>query len=270
MGISMVAVAMDAPGSCREESERFLSRGGGCLDLDTGLAWAMPPRRKMNFKEATDYCAGLDQGGKKGWRLPTRRALTELAKNRKPETFSFSIREFFWAEDSGNSADAWTVNLESGEPSYESKETFGGGALCVRNEFGCRKESDRFKTRLSGCHDNRNSRVWSAIAPNKMSWPDASRHCRLLEQGRKREGWRLPTRREIMDVAGPMEAAVHFVSPPAEGVWATPHEAGPSGVNQFMPEASLTTSAYNISPAATGVYHYTVGKPVICIYQGGN
>lgn len=264
VSLALPTAAMDAPGGCREESERFVSRGGGCLDLDSGIAWGMPPLQPMNFKEAAAFCASLVQSEVTGWRLPAKRALMGLAKKRMPGTLAFSERDFFWAEDSGNSPDAWTVNLENGDPSYESKVNFQGRALCVRQEFGCSREDERFKTEFGGCHDTLTGRVWSNVAASAMNWLDAHRHCSSLKQGGF-QTWRLPSRDEVAAISGPDEARTHFPVVPQLYLWIVLSESSPDSYNAgLMPVASLLDSGFNQTPGGH-LYYSLAEKTVLCV-----
>ena len=62
-------------------SERFVLvlDGAGVLDKETGLVWDREGSTEMmNWLEAIWYCYNLDNGDRKGWRLPTVDELASL------------------------------------------------------------------------------------------------------------------------------------------------------------------------------------------------
>jgi hypothetical protein len=97
------------------------------LDKETGLVWAKSPYTvSLMWDQADLYCATLNLGGRKGWRLPTIAELSSLIDMSNPgipklpvgqtmftnvpaDTYASSA---FWSSSSSaGSSNAWTVNM---------------------------------------------------------------------------------------------------------------------------------------------------------------
>jgi len=78
---------------------RFLCSkdNSAALDTVTGLMWAKNANisgKQMNWNEATEWAKGLDLGGYRNWRLPSKEELEQLAKSagdNKPAEYFNSI-----------------------------------------------------------------------------------------------------------------------------------------------------------------------------------
>ncbi len=100
---------------------------------------------------AINWCATLELDGRSNWYLPSQKELMlayiDGMYNQAGETLadaaSFTVGDgssihygFYWSssEVSGNSADAWVVNLGGGYPNVNSKTTTGRGVRCVSRD----------------------------------------------------------------------------------------------------------------------------------------
>jgi len=74
---------LEPPGACLgEDDENFVSSGGGCTDVDTGLTWSARSPVRQNQEDAVASCEALEQGGQDDWRLPTKDELEALGEHR--------------------------------------------------------------------------------------------------------------------------------------------------------------------------------------------
>ena len=64
---------------------RFVdNKDGTVTDLLTSLMWLKTPKQiALTYQEATDYCRDLEEGGHKGWRLPTINELSRISDDRQ-------------------------------------------------------------------------------------------------------------------------------------------------------------------------------------------
>jgi len=108
-------------------AQRFVDAldGSAVLDKETGLVWVKSPDATPRaWQTASDYCADLNLGGRKGWRLPTREELGSLidpnssggTKLPSGHPFQNVEAETYWSSTvhSGDAAYAWGVNMASG------------------------------------------------------------------------------------------------------------------------------------------------------------
>lgn len=125
--------AADSPGACTTDDEQFNSEEGGCLHFATGLVWSSQPVGSLSFLSAADYCATLDEGGHKDWKLPRRQDLQTIASDRRKLAYLNARRiGFFWS--SGNSAaqNQWAVSFVDAEVSSLSTTEGKASVICLR------------------------------------------------------------------------------------------------------------------------------------------
>jgi len=108
------------------------------LDKETGLVWAKDAilGGTKTWWEAILYCANLDLGGRKGWRLPTIEELASLldVSQTNPALpigydsyFSNVESGTYWSstpEESGISPRAWMVDMTYGGVGYDGKDHY--------------------------------------------------------------------------------------------------------------------------------------------------
>lgn len=99
-------------------------------DRKTGLTWQKKESRKMRWKQAVDYCLGLNLAGKSNWRLPSKRELLTLVERSmfnpsiNRQFFPDAVPENYWSSSTGTIATgsaAWLVNFGFGEMHYFNK-----------------------------------------------------------------------------------------------------------------------------------------------------
>lgn len=101
------------PGACGPDAQNFRTTSSGCQDLRTGRIWSskLSTRKQQNAKQA---CLDLQEAGVSDWRLPTKGALTQLAKNKGGRALQGVGNGFFWSK-SKNSGQGWGVKLTTGK-----------------------------------------------------------------------------------------------------------------------------------------------------------
>lgn len=93
----------------------FSKDGATARDTKTGLMWSQNANiagRKMNWNEAMSWVRGINIGGFKDWRLPTREELESLRNN----TIGFSnvqADDFYWSSTTYafRTGSAWAVSM---------------------------------------------------------------------------------------------------------------------------------------------------------------
>lgn len=125
--------ADDFPGACRLSHGPFNSEEGGCIDLSQNTVYSLSPRKKFNYADALSYCTSLEEGGHKGWTLPSRQEIQKTsASGITAAVLPFQIVDFFWALTNGNGLDAWTVSLKDGE-FIQAERSDSHRVVCVRH-----------------------------------------------------------------------------------------------------------------------------------------
>lgn len=115
-------------------AQRFTDalEGSAVLDKETGLVWAKTPdSNQRTWQAATDYCADVALGGRKGWRLPTEEELASLidtnasggTKIPSGHPFQNVTADAYWSSTlySADSAKALSVNMANGSVSSADK-----------------------------------------------------------------------------------------------------------------------------------------------------
>lgn len=113
---------------------------GVVVDKITNLKWidTKESHKKMNYKEATNYCDSLSVGGYKNWRIPTRYELHSIVsyEGAIPATFSsfsHTNASIYWTSSSytQDSSKVWAVSFYNAldSPVSEDKSFY---VRCVR------------------------------------------------------------------------------------------------------------------------------------------
>ena len=111
------------------------------LDRETGLVWEQSPSTSgFSWLDASFHCVRLNNGGRKGWRLPTIQDLASLidptaVNPALPSGHPFTNVQssFYWsaATAAGDTADAWFVGFFDGFMGHSNAGTTKF-AWCVR------------------------------------------------------------------------------------------------------------------------------------------
>lgn len=115
-------------------TQRFVDAldGSAVLDKETGLVWVKTPDvTQRAWQAASDYCADLNLGGRKGWRLPTREELASLIDPNSPggtklptgHPFLNVSADAYWSSTiySGDESYSWGVNMSNGSVNSSAK-----------------------------------------------------------------------------------------------------------------------------------------------------
>jgi hypothetical protein len=119
------------PGACHippseEPPHQFITFGGGCKDVSTGIIWSSPSATTYDLHKATDYCAKLREGGVGNWRLPAAAELQNVANGVKAQKYLASNPSgWFWSVEGSR------VNLRLGTTS-ELDPSLALNVLCRR------------------------------------------------------------------------------------------------------------------------------------------
>ena len=183
------------------------------IDNNLELEWQKNiSKDKFDWQHAINYCADLDYGGYKDWRLPKPKELLSIVNysrhNPPTDTAYFaeggtSTSKAFWTskKDAHNSAKAWGVgfydNYSAGNLYSYSNDT----ALyirCVRGKI--LPESPTLtvstKNRDEIVTDNLTGLIWKKTFTNNASWTSALAYCENLEYAGY-DDWRLPNILEL-------------------------------------------------------------------------
>ena len=113
----LLACATQVPmgGTAQDDKGRFkVSKEGLVTDSQTGLMWAPPPNRDVNWNQADEYVKNLKLGGYSDWRLPKLSELKSLSKQ-KTALKALHFSKWAWTSDMQPAlASAWLVNLDNG------------------------------------------------------------------------------------------------------------------------------------------------------------
>lgn len=136
--ISMVgfdAMAAEKPGAYKisgSEGKEIVA------DQGSGLTWQKAVEKKLNWKQADELCSSLDLGGKKDWRLPTRKELMTIVKyrlNNPASDFPEMPAVYFWSASTSSESEgfAWGINFRNGSlNNYDKAST--QHTRCVRGD----------------------------------------------------------------------------------------------------------------------------------------
>jgi len=98
-------------------AEQCVDNGNGTVtDNSSGLMWQKETAGPMNWNDATSYAAGLNLGGKPGWRLPTKDELIGLC-NYSPCKSKMTVRSSYYWSSTTYAYDthyAWLVSFYYG------------------------------------------------------------------------------------------------------------------------------------------------------------
>jgi len=91
-----------------------VSHDGTVTDKVSGLMWQQETAGPMNWDAAMNYAAGLNLGGKTGWRLPTKEELVGLYLS--PCKVRMSVGDCYWSSTlhAPDTSYAWIVNFSIG------------------------------------------------------------------------------------------------------------------------------------------------------------
>jgi hypothetical protein len=134
--------AQDAPSRVLQQA--YTDNGNGTVtDCNTGLIWQRGDEQNetsRNWREALDYCAGLELAGHRDWRLPTIEELRTLVDPGKsdptintryfPDCYSYH----YWSSSTSatNPDDAWLVAFYFGHAHWYPKDVVFCYVRCVR------------------------------------------------------------------------------------------------------------------------------------------
>lgn len=198
---------------CKVESDRFLTREGGCKDNLTGQVWSRPFTTTWNNASGVCNVLNINQhGGVTGWRAPTRQELRKIAFN-EDANFHLNIdsSKFYWSSEEAsdiNISNAFGIIFDQGGESHTAKSN-ENYVVCVRDTnlpagstqgHLCLKDDLRYKSQEGGCKDIISNTVWSI--PSRGKWSQAASYCSSLNQ-RKEGGvidWRVPTTNELLEI----------------------------------------------------------------------
>jgi hypothetical protein len=156
-------------------------------------------KKDVTWEEAMDYAKELGEG----WRLPTKEELAIIANS--PRSKEFATEWFFWSSSASvNFSDsAWFVGLGDGYADIDHK----GSTYAVRYIRGS------FEDLITWCFHNEITSFLQSICKNcmgKKSGVDAHNDMEWswlahpwtfdLAQTFKRNGWRLPTVQELVNI----------------------------------------------------------------------
>lgn len=106
-------------------AQQCVDNGNGTVtDNSTGFMWQKETAGPMNWNAAMSYAAGLDLGGKTGWRLPSRQELIALYSS--PCKSLMSVVPLFY----------WTSVTFYDHKSYAQRVNFSTGIVVVGAKFG--------------------------------------------------------------------------------------------------------------------------------------
>ena len=106
-------------------------------DQGSGLEWQKSFETKLNWDQATDHCGSIGLGGKKDWRLPTRKELMTIVKyrlNNPSSDFPEMPAVYFWSASTSSESKlfAWGINFRNGSlNNYDKAST--QYTRCVRS-----------------------------------------------------------------------------------------------------------------------------------------
>jgi hypothetical protein len=105
---------------------QFLKDGVTALDTKTGLIWARNANiagRTMYWGQANEFVKGLDIGGHRDWRLPSKMELEQFVKSagsKKPIEYFTALGfnnvkpSWYWSGTEDSNSIAWVVDMEFG------------------------------------------------------------------------------------------------------------------------------------------------------------
>lgn len=188
------------------------------------LQWSKKSSYRMGLISAVNYCNNLSEGEYSDWKLPNIDELRMLIKNHSgtetggsckisEKNSTLSIEDWIsddcnerygydfsklgdysklWSYSSYSEYSAWYVDFAYGTI-YKAKPNWRLFVRCVRKQH-----SD---TQTSNSTFDKSKRIigklqWSKIANSQMSWIDAEKYCKKLNEDGFR-GWHLPTISEL-------------------------------------------------------------------------
>jgi hypothetical protein len=117
-------------------SANFVSTGGGCKDLTTGLIWSATgydvQRSVYTYSGATNFCSNLNEQGITGWRMATSSELSKFAA----DGAYYAVLDNFpldkWSSTRAKGNAYFAVGLQSGVATAEDIRHMTADAICVK------------------------------------------------------------------------------------------------------------------------------------------
>ncbi len=189
-------------------SMSYADNGNGTVtDKVTGLMWQKQDNgTPLNWFSAMPYCAGLDLGGSKDWRLPSAGELQGIVNFGRffpaitAEVFPSTQSASYFSSTSYTPSPsfAWLI------PFYDATSLWGyksapGYARCVRQ--GTQSASSFNDNGDGTVTDNVTGNMWQQYDDTRArDWGSAVRYCAGLFLGGQ-AGWRLPTIKELNSIS---------------------------------------------------------------------
>jgi clan AA aspartic protease (TIGR02281 family) len=161
----------------------------------------------MTWDDAKEACSALGAG----WRLPTKKELSELYKN-KYEVGGFSAG-YYWCSNVDDNGDAWVQYFGDGHQFSNDKNVAGGTVRAVRSSQIMNRKNNLTSPIIGNSITLGNLEIAEHDFDKQMTWQDAKTACAALGYG-----WRLPTDDELnelykhKDAIGGFAAAYYWSS----------------------------------------------------------
>lgn len=207
--------------SCPEESEpgygqdasyrihplQYELRPEVVRDVVTGLEWQREtPTERYDWWAARSYCAELELGGLRDWRLPSRIEMVSIIDFGRLdpvidlEAFPDTPSEFYWtASPVPFLAFAYGIRFELGFI-YDHDPSTTGRVRCVRGAYEAPEPRYEIDEAAGTVRDRGTGLEWQrATLDTPKTWLDALAHCEGLEFA-GHDDWRLPTLKETQTI----------------------------------------------------------------------
>ena len=216
--LSFMCVLRTAKDPVCQSARNFMPLEDGCL-VSENLLWSRTAVEQISIAEAQNYCTNLGQKNElyDSWRLPSQQELADLARLSPGPLMIDDMDYFFWAAESTEN-EFKAVQLNSGRLLAENGTLKTFSAICVAEQSeatfprtwedktlddsgkpsSCRKTPSRCVK-----YDTDTELNWTGVQ-GVTRFDDAKSRCKQLNQEgyNDMEGWRLPSVKELSDIAG--------------------------------------------------------------------
>ncbi|MCX5902809.1 MAG: DUF1566 domain-containing protein [Proteobacteria bacterium] len=198
----------DSDYNCNPHSYTVIGNGV-VKDNVTGFEWqqATAPGT-YTWQQASDYCAGLNLGGKDDWRLPTIKELSTLVDSSIPypgptintSYFPDTVASDYWSSTANvyGTGLAWYACFDDGTVANFNKYSNG----YVRAVRGGQSNNNFIDNNDGTITDTGTGLMWQkATAPGTYTWEQALTYCENLTlPAGGYSDWRLPNRNELQSI----------------------------------------------------------------------
>lgn len=158
-----------------------------------GLAWSVPAAMKRPYTNTIGYCAAATIAGQQGWRLPTAEELIALHADRGGAALAAAGWPADWVWTSSAYGAGYKVVRTS-----DGVASWAGWGDTERYHLTCVKDSSQLSVGggSAGSVLVNGSLTYSRPAALARPWANTAGFCSANIQGQ--EGWRLPSRAELL------------------------------------------------------------------------